>query len=65
MKTMVLLENRPKNYRSGFSTSYNAMIRFMIDYHIWAQTIRIHLLLILIGRDDTCDQSVFIGYVWF
>ena len=62
---MVLLKNRPKKYRSRFSTSYNTMIRFMIDYHVWAQTICIHLLLILIGRDDTCDQSVFIGYLWF
>ena len=66
MKSTVLLENRPKNYHSGFSTSYNTMIRFMIDYHVWAQTICIYLLLILIiGRDDTHDPSVFIGYVWF
>ena len=64
MKSPVLLENRPKNYHSKFSTSYNTMIRFMIDYHVWAQTICIHLLLILIiGRGDTHDPSVFIGYV--
>ena len=41
----------------------NTMIRFMIDYHVWAQTPDIHLILILIGRDDTHDLSVFIGYV--
>ena len=34
----------------------------MIDYHVWAQNICIHLLLILIGRYDTHDMSVFIGY---
>ena len=64
MKSMNLLENRPKNYRLRFRTSYNTMIRFMINYHVWAQTICIHLLRILIGRDDTYDRSVFIGYVW-
>ena len=42
---------------------HKTMIRFMIDYHVWAQTICIHLLLILIGGDDTHDLSVFNGYV--
>ena len=35
----------------------------MMDYHVWAQAICIHLLLILIGRDDTHGLSVFIGYL--
>ena len=39
------------------------MFRFMMDYHVLAQIIRMHLLRILIGTDDTHDLSVFIDYV--